>query len=84
MSEINSQLILSKKEKIKLTADMLVDLPGDLLQELRETTLVLNREAALEVIAHIADQAPEVATGLRVLVDNYQMVELRDLLGEGK
>jgi signal transduction histidine kinase/CheY-like chemotaxis protein/streptogramin lyase len=63
-----------------LTSAMLADLPADLLQELRETTLALNREAALEVIARIADHAPEVATGLKELVDNYQMVELHDLL----
>ncbi len=30
----------------------------------------------------MADQAPEVAAGLRELVDNYQMVELRGLLGD--
>ena len=71
-----------KEEKIKLTADMLVDLPGELLQELREATLALNREVALEVIARMADRTPEVAAGLRELVDNFQMVELRDLLGE--
>ena len=63
---------------------MLADLPEELLQELRESTLALNREAALEVIARIADQAPEVAAGLQELVDNFQMVELRDLLGEVK
>jgi hypothetical protein len=71
-------------EGINLTAKMLADLPGELLQELRETTLALNREAALEVIARIADRVPEAATGLLGLVDNYQMVELRDLLGEEK
>ena len=67
-----------------LTAAMLADLPDEWLQELRETTLALNREAALEVIARINDQAPEVAAGLREIVDNYQMAELRDLLEEGK
>ena len=71
-----------QKERITLTQEMLNDLPGELLQELRETALALNREAALGVIARIADQAPEVATGLKELVDNYQMVELRDLLGK--
>ena len=68
--------------EVELTAAMLADLPEELSQELREATLALNREAALEVIARIADQAPEVAAGLKGLVDNYQMVELRDLLGE--
>ena len=70
--------------EINLTTEMLAGLPDELLRELRETTLALNREAALEVIARmrIADHAPEVAAGLKELVDNYQMVELRDLLGE--
>ena len=68
--------------EIELTTAMLADLPEGLLHELRETTLALNREAALEVIARIADRAPEVAAGLKGLVDNYQMVELRDLLSE--
>jgi hypothetical protein len=72
------------QEKIYLTAEMLADLPEKLLQELRQATLTLNREAALEVIARIADHAPEVATGLKELVDNYQMAELQDLLGEVK
>jgi hypothetical protein len=61
---------------------MLADLPEELLQELRETTLALNREDVFEVIARIADQAPEVSAGLEELVDNYQMGKLRDLLEE--
>jgi signal transduction histidine kinase/DNA-binding NarL/FixJ family response regulator len=71
-----------RKAENNLTADMLADLPGELLQELRETTLALNREAAFEVIARIADRSPEAGAGLKELVDNYQMVELRDLLGD--
>ena len=72
------------QEKIHLTAEMLAHLPEKLLQELREATLALDREAALEVIARIADQHSEAAAGLRELVENFQMVELRDLLGEVK
>jgi CheY-like chemotaxis protein len=68
--------------KIHLTAEMLAGLPGEWLQELRETTLALNKEAALEVIVGVADRAPEVAAGLRQLGDNYQMAELLDLLEE--
>jgi hypothetical protein len=55
-----------------------------LLRALRQATLALNREDALEVIARIGDPAPEVAAGLKELVDNYQMVELRDLLAKSK
>jgi CheY-like chemotaxis protein len=72
----------TRKEKINLTADMLVDLPGELLRELREATLALNREAALEVIARIADYTPEVGASLKEIVDNYQMAELQDLVGK--
>jgi len=68
--------------KIHLTAEMLAGLPDECLRGLRETTLALNKEAALEVIAHMADRAPEVAAGLRQLVNNYQMAELLDLLEE--
>ena len=50
------------------------------MQELRGTILVMNREDALEVIARIADRAPEAAAALKELVNNYQMDELRSLL----
>ena len=71
-----------RKPGINLTTEILAELPPDLLQDLRDTTLVLNIEDALEVIARIAENAPEVAAGLKELVDSYRMVELRDLLGE--
>jgi len=75
---------LTLEKEINLTKEMLADLPEELLQELRETTLALNREAALEVISRIAVEAPDVATGLKELVNNYQMDQLRDLLGKVK
>jgi two-component system sensor histidine kinase/response regulator len=74
----------SRGPEVELTAATLADLPADLLQELRGATMALNREAALKVITRIYDQAPEVAAGLKGLVDNYQMSELRNLLGEVK
>jgi len=80
--EPESEAAPARVRKVELTAAMLADLPDELLQELRQATLALNREAALEVIARIADHAPEVAASPKELVDNYQMVELRDLLGE--
>jgi CheY-like chemotaxis protein/anti-sigma regulatory factor (Ser/Thr protein kinase) len=82
--EAKSEAAVARMCEVELTAAMLADLPDELLQELRQATLALNREAAREVIARIADPAPEVAAGLEELVDNYQMVELRDLLGEVK
>ena len=77
-----SEAAPARGREVELTAAMLADLPDELLQELREKTLTLNREAALEVIARIADHAPEVAAGLKELVDNFQMAELQKLLGE--
>ena len=82
--EPKSEAAPDRMREVELTAAMLADLPDELLQELRQATLALNRENALEVIARIADQAPGVATGLKELVANYQMVELRDLLAKSK
>ena len=50
------------------------------MQELREAILVLNRDAAFEAIARIADQAPEAAAGVRVVVKNLQMDKLHDVI----
>ncbi|WP_163338477.1 PAS domain S-box protein [Desulfopila sp. IMCC35008] len=61
-------------------AAMLADVTPELLKELEQATLTLDREAALEIISRIAGQAPEIALGLKEMVDNFQMAELRDLL----
>lgn len=63
--EPKSEAAPARVREVELTADMLADLPDELLQELREATLALNRKAALEVIARIADHVPEKAAGLR-------------------
>jgi signal transduction histidine kinase/streptogramin lyase/DNA-binding response OmpR family regulator len=68
----------------KLTPEMLGELPGELLEELRETTLALDREATLQVIERIKAQAPETADGLRTLVMDFQMGRVGELLGEVK
>jgi signal transduction histidine kinase/ligand-binding sensor domain-containing protein/FixJ family two-component response regulator len=65
---------------VDLTAAMLSELPADVLQDLRETTLALDREATLQVIAGIEDQAPDTAAGLRQLVGDFQMGRIQDLL----
>jgi DNA-binding response OmpR family regulator len=72
----------AQKQEINLTAEMLAGLPPDLLQELRETTLVLNMEAILEVIERIEDHAPDAAENLRALVQNFQIDRIREVLGE--
>jgi two-component system sensor histidine kinase/response regulator len=78
--EPKSEAAPARVPEVELTAAMLADLPDDLLRELRQATLALNRENALAVIARIADHAPEVAAGLKELVDNFQMAELQGLL----
>ena len=65
-----------------LTAAMLADLPLELLQELSESTLALNREATLEVIDRIEAEAPETAASLREMVQNFQMGRIQELLVE--
>jgi CheY-like chemotaxis protein len=72
----------AQKPGINLTAEMLAGLPPDLLQDLRETTLVLNMKAILEVIERIAEHAPDTAEHLRALVQDFQIDRIRELLEE--
>jgi signal transduction histidine kinase/DNA-binding response OmpR family regulator len=66
--------------EVELTAAMLADLPEELLQRLRETTLELNMEVILEVIDRIEAHAPETAEHLRVLVQAFQIQRIREVL----
>ena len=61
---------------------MLTALPSDLLQALDQTTLVANRETILEVVDRIEAQDPEVAEGLRMLVESFEIERIRELLAE--
>ncbi|MGD8883128.1 MAG: response regulator, partial [Desulfobacterales bacterium] len=66
--------------EVELTAAMLADLPEELLQRLRETTLELNMEVILEVIDRIEAHAPETAEHLRALVQTFQIQRIREVL----
>ncbi len=68
-----------KLSQTELTAK-LATIPNDLLQDLAQATLVLDREAALDIISCIAARNPEVAGGLKDFVDNFKMTRLRTLL----
>jgi hypothetical protein len=68
--------------RVHLTAEMLANLPPELRKELEETTLALNREATLQVIGRIKEQAPDTARALRLLVEEFQMGRIRKLLEE--
>jgi CheY-like chemotaxis protein/two-component sensor histidine kinase len=72
----------AEPEGAELSSEMLADLPPELLQELRQTTLVADRGATLEVIGRIEEYAPETATKLQKLVENYQIGRVRELLKE--
>jgi len=71
-----------RNQGIKLTSEMLAELPLELLEDLRQMTLVLDREATLQVIERIEVQAPDTAEGLRTLVQDFQMGRLGELLNE--
>ena len=71
------------KKGAVLTSEMLAVLPPELLEELRASTLALNREAVLEVVQRMAEHAPDTAEGLRELVQNFQMGRIRELLRTG-
>jgi len=70
------------EQAINLTAKMLAELPPELLHDLDETTLVLDREAILEVIDRIEEHAPDTAEHLRVFTQNFQIDRIRELLKE--
>ena len=71
-----------RNQGIKLTSEMLAELPLELLEDLRQMTLVLDREATLQVIERIEVQAPDTAEALRTLVQDFQMGRLGELLSE--
>jgi two-component system sensor histidine kinase EvgS len=69
-------------ESVELTSAMLAELRPELLQELDRTTLVANREAILEVIERIREHAPGTANSLRVLVQDFEIEHIRELIAE--
>jgi signal transduction histidine kinase/ligand-binding sensor domain-containing protein/CheY-like chemotaxis protein len=67
---------------VELTAEMLSELPPELIEELRHATLLLDRAAMAVLIERIKTYAPDTAKGLQVLVDDFQFERIRDLLGD--
>ncbi len=82
--EQEGEAVSAQRDSVDLTAAMLAELPSEMLQELRETTLALDRGASLELIEQIEAQSPQVGAGLRVLVDNFQMGRIQELLVEAE
>ena len=72
----------AQEQEINLTAEMLAELPPELLRDLRDATLALDRGAVFAVIERIEPLALDTAKGLRTLMDNFQIGLIRDLLGD--
>ena len=66
----------------ELTGEMLSELPPELLAELRQAILVLDRATMALLIERIEAHAPETAKGLQRLVDGFQLERIRELLGD--
>ena len=69
-----------KPREVTLTSEMLAELPPELMHELDQATLALDRAASFAVIERIADGNPEVAKGLRDLMQNFQTARIRELI----
>jgi signal transduction histidine kinase/CheY-like chemotaxis protein len=65
-----------------LTPAMLSGIPGELLAELGEATVLLNRSAMSEVVTRIAEHAPEAAAMLQRMIEQLQLGRVRDLLAD--
>jgi len=65
---------------IELTKEMLAELPGELLDELRRAALVLDRAAMAVLIERVDARAPNTAKGLQRLMDSFQFRRIQDLL----
>ena len=65
-----------------LTAELLSALPGELLLELLEATLALDREAIFAIIKRVEPLFPDTAKGLQACMDDFQLGLISDLLGE--
>jgi len=66
----------------ELTGKMLSELPPEMLAELHQAALVLDKAVLAELIERIKAFAPDTAKGLQRLVDGFQFERIRDLLGD--
>jgi hypothetical protein len=64
----------------ELTGEMLSGLPPDLLAELRQDTLELDRSTMAVLFERIEAHAPDTAKGLQRLLDDFQLERIRKLL----
>lgn len=62
--------------------EILAELPPDLLQELRDSILILDRETISAVVERTEPLAPDLAKSLRILLGDFQIDQILILLGE--
>jgi CheY-like chemotaxis protein len=67
---------------IELTQEMLSQLPPEVLSELRQATLELDRAAMAALVDLIKTHAPDTARSLQRLLDDFQLERIRELLGD--
>jgi hypothetical protein len=68
--------------EVELTAAMLAELPEEILQELGQACLSLDMKDISAVIDRIEPLAPDVAKGLRALLEDFQIARIHELLEE--
>jgi CheY-like chemotaxis protein len=78
----NRHVEIGQDPGLELLPEVLSELPPELLQELRRTTLVLDQEATLQVIERMKVHAPQTAESLQNMVEGLQMGRLGELLEE--
>ena len=78
--ETESEAVPDRLSGTELTSTILAELPAELIQELREATLSLNRKAISAIIDRIEPLAPDTALGLRTLLDDFQMGRIEELI----
>ena len=70
------------EQRIDVSSEMLAELPEESLEELRQATRLLDRDAIAGAIEEIAVRAPDTARGLRQLLDDLRIGRIRELLDE--
>ncbi len=71
----------ANKERIKLTQELLMELPAELRTELKSAVDVVDFEETLEVIEKIQAQDEAIAEALADLVNQYRFDRLQEFLG---
>jgi hypothetical protein len=76
--------VAAKAEVLEaLTSESLAGLPGELIRQIRESTVTADLDRMLELIQQAATHDARTADGLRSLAERYDYQKLLDLLPTG-